>query len=144
MCKNHSHILVRHMISRQWGGNRMDEVIFSSLVFYLYGVDDQWQSDMDIHLSFTNVTGKKSLCIWLQMTMNNDVDAWCVITWKTCQFNDFTMIKKWLDVIDMNKDIGLPTWIMIIWHFTMTLNDYQMTSKWWYNYYQLNMWTSIN
>jgi hypothetical protein len=39
------------------------------------------------------------------MTMNNDVDAWNAITWKMCQLNDSTMIKKWLDVIDMNKDI---------------------------------------
>jgi hypothetical protein len=27
------------------------------------------------------------------------------ITWKVCQLNDSKMIKKWLDAIDMNKNI---------------------------------------
>jgi hypothetical protein len=45
--------------------------------------------------------------------------------------NDSTMIKKWLDVIDMNKDIHRVAY-MDYDHMTFHY-DYQTTLKWWYN-----------
>jgi hypothetical protein len=55
-----------------------------------------------------------------KMTMNNVVDACCAITWKTCQLYDFIMIKKWLNVIDMNEDIYRVTYMdydHVVFHY---------------------------
>jgi hypothetical protein len=92
-------------------------------------IDDKvtWTSTCHSPLSL----GRSHYAYDYKMTMNNDVDAWSAITWKTCQLNDSTMIKKWLDVIDMNKDIHRVAY-MDYDHMTFHY-DYQMTLKWWYN-----------